>query len=146
MTTRKNCHYVYVVRDTVFQKRNLTLESTFFIQWTSSENLMSSLWMFRRLAKRSSAKVAHSFNTQHSKLETVLSKCRNRVQRRLRNNYIKLGIKNYDGFKVDIWSCGVILFAMVCGYLPFEDPDTNIVYKKILSGKFEIANWVSKPC
>ena len=35
---------------------------------------------------------------------------------------------------------------MVCGYLPFEDPDTNIVYKKILSGKFEIANWVSKPC
>ena len=98
MTTRKNCHYVYVVRDTVFQKRNLTLESTFFIQWTSSENLMSSLWMFRRLAKRSSAKVAHSFNTQHSKLETVFSKCRNRVQRRLRNNYIKLGIKNYDGF------------------------------------------------
>lgn len=35
---------------------------------------------------------------------------------------------------------------MVCGYLPFEDPDTNIVYKKILSGKFEIANWVSKSC
>lgn len=27
----------------------------------------------------------------------------------------------YHGAKVDIWSCGVILFAMVCGYLPFED-------------------------
>jgi len=54
--------------------------------------------------------------------------------------------KAYHGAKVDVWSCGVILFAMVCGYLPFEDPDTNIVYKKILSGKFEIPAWISAPC
>lgn len=35
---------------------------------------------------------------------------------------------------------------MVCGYLPFEDPDTNKLYKKILDGKFEIPSWVSESC
>lgn len=40
----------------------------------------------------------------------------------------------------------MILYAMVCGYLPFEDPDTNILYQKILDGKFEIPNWVSPKC
>jgi serine/threonine protein kinase len=29
--------------------------------------------------------------------------------------------KKYESEKVDIWSCGVILFALLCGYLPFED-------------------------
>jgi 5'-AMP-activated protein kinase catalytic alpha subunit len=54
--------------------------------------------------------------------------------------------ENYHGARVDIWSCGIILFAMVSGYLPFEDPDTNLLYKKILEGKFEIPNWISKDC
>ena len=54
--------------------------------------------------------------------------------------------KRYFGSQVDIWSCGVILFAMVCGYLPFEDPDTTIHYKKIMEGRFEIPNWVSEGC
>lgn len=37
--------------------------------------------------------------------------------------------KRYHGITVDIWSWGVILYAMVCGYLPFEDPDTGKLYK-----------------
>jgi 5'-AMP-activated protein kinase catalytic alpha subunit len=44
--------------------------------------------------------------------------------------------KPYHGLSVDIWSCGVILFAMLCGYLPFEDPVTSNLYKKITSGDF----------
>ena len=46
-----------------------------------------------------------------------------------------LGGKSYEGPAVDIWSCGIILFAMVCGYLPFEDQNTSNLYKTILSGK-----------
>jgi 5'-AMP-activated protein kinase catalytic alpha subunit len=46
--------------------------------------------------------------------------------------------KEYKGLQVDIWSCGVILYAMVCGYLPFEDPDTNKLYTKIMKGDYSI--------
>jgi serine/threonine protein kinase len=49
----------------------------------------------------------------------------------------------YSGLKADIWSCGVILFAMVCGYLPFEDPDTAILYNKILKCQYEVPYWIN---
>ncbi len=52
--------------------------------------------------------------------------------------------KKYLGANVDIWSSGVIMFALICGFLPFEDPDTSKLYKKILSGEFKIPSFVSK--
>jgi 5'-AMP-activated protein kinase, catalytic alpha subunit len=51
--------------------------------------------------------------------------------------------KKYLGANVDIWSCGVIMFALICGFLPFEDPDTAKLYKKILSGEFKMPSFVS---
>lgn len=51
--------------------------------------------------------------------------------------------KRYVGLQVDIWSCGVILYAMVCGYLPFEDPVTSNLYRKIISGDYQIPKFVT---
>ena len=34
---------------------------------------------------------------------------------------------NYKGIDVDVWSCGIILFAMLSGYLPFENENTNLL-------------------
>jgi 5'-AMP-activated protein kinase catalytic alpha subunit len=52
--------------------------------------------------------------------------------------------KKYVGSLVDIWSLGVILFALLCGYLPFEDPNTANLYKKIMSGDYKVPAHVSK--
>jgi len=53
--------------------------------------------------------------------------------------------KRYHGLNSDIWSCGIILYAMTCGYLPFEDPNTSKLYKKILNCDFLIPGFISKP-
>lgn len=51
--------------------------------------------------------------------------------------------KKYESPQVDIWSSGVILFALICGFLPFEDEDTSKLYDKILKGKYSIPSHVS---
>ena len=51
--------------------------------------------------------------------------------------------KKYHGLASDIWSCGIILYAMTCGYLPFEDPNTNKLYKKILACDYSIPQTLS---
>ena len=52
--------------------------------------------------------------------------------------------KDYKGHLVDIWSSGIILFAMICGYLPFEDADNDVLYRKITEGRFSIPRYVSE--
>ena len=51
---------------------------------------------------------------------------------------------NYDGFKIDIWATGIILFAMLCGFLPFDDKDNNVLFQKILDCKVKFPNILSQ--
>ncbi|XVF25632.1 hypothetical protein REPUB_Repub13aG0230000 [Reevesia pubescens] len=54
-----------------------------------------------------------------------------------------LSRKGYDAAKVDIWSCGVILFVLMAGYLPFHDHNIMAMYKKIYKGEFRCPRWFS---
>ena len=49
----------------------------------------------------------------------------------------------YNGFAVDIWTTGIILYGMLCGYLPFEEKDTKALFKKIIKCKVIYPKYVS---
>ncbi|VFR00455.1 unnamed protein product [Cuscuta campestris] len=51
--------------------------------------------------------------------------------------------KGYDGAKADVWSCGVVLYVLTAGYLPFNDPNLMVMYKKIYKGEFRCPRWMS---
>ncbi|KAF1870357.1 hypothetical protein Lal_00003563 [Lupinus albus] len=51
--------------------------------------------------------------------------------------------KGYDGAIADLWSCGVILFVLMAGYLPFEENNLMALYKKIFKAEFSCPPWFS---
>ncbi|KAL8258842.1 hypothetical protein R6Q59_026795 [Mikania micrantha] len=51
--------------------------------------------------------------------------------------------RGYDGAKADIWSCGIILFVMNAAYLPFNDSNLMMMYKKIYKGEYRCPRWMS---
>ena len=81
--------------------------------------------------------------------------------------------EHYNGFSIDIWASGIIMFAMLCGYLPFDDDDeqeeeededeededskeevnsgnesksddNEVLFQKILEGKVDFPSYLSK--
>ena len=52
--------------------------------------------------------------------------------------------QKYDGYMIDIWSTGIILYAMTCGYLPFEDNDNEALFLKILNCNINYPNYVGE--
>ncbi|GFP97084.1 cbl-interacting serine/threonine-protein kinase 3 [Phtheirospermum japonicum] len=61
-------------------------------------------------------------------------------------NYVApevLNDRGYNGATADLWSCGVILFVLLAGYLPFDDSNLMNLYKKISSAEFTCPPWLS---
>ncbi|KAM7508192.1 hypothetical protein LguiA_018645 [Lonicera macranthoides] len=54
-----------------------------------------------------------------------------------------LGQRGYDGAAADVWSCGVILFVLMAGYLPFEATDLPTLSMKINAAEFSCPPWFS---
>lgn len=51
--------------------------------------------------------------------------------------------KGYNGIMADVWSCGVVLFVMLAGYLPFDDQNMNALFNKIERGEYRMARHFS---
>ncbi|KAL9417331.1 hypothetical protein AB3S75_040334 [Citrus x aurantiifolia] len=55
-----------------------------------------------------------------------------------------LASKGYEEAAADIWSCGVILFELLAGYLPFDDRNLMVLYKKIGQADYKFPHWFTE--
>ncbi|XP_010617695.1 maternal embryonic leucine zipper kinase isoform X4 [Fukomys damarensis] len=51
--------------------------------------------------------------------------------------------KSYLGSEADVWSMGILLYVLMCGFLPFDDDNVMALYKKIMRGKYDVPKWLS---
>ncbi|RRT50307.1 hypothetical protein B296_00023201 [Ensete ventricosum] len=54
-----------------------------------------------------------------------------------------LRCRGYDGAKADLWSCGVILFVLLAGFLPFQDESLTRMYRKVFKTEYQVPPWFS---
>ncbi|KAG9389509.1 Protein kinase domain [Carpediemonas membranifera] len=62
-------------------------------------------------------------------------------------NYIApeiLRSQPYDGKRADIWSVGVILYVMLAGFMPFEDPSQQTLIRNIVEARYNCPSWFSE--
>jgi len=59
-------------------------------------------------------------------------------------NYVApevLADKGYEGWGADCWSCGVILYVLLAGFLPFDEPTMAALFAKIQAADFSYPSW-----
>ncbi|MGH0138279.1 UNVERIFIED_CONTAM: hypothetical protein FKN15_071307, partial [Acipenser sinensis] len=83
-----------------------------------------------------------------AELLQALESRRDAEERRREERYtalIERGEK-YDGRKADVWSCGVILFALLVGALPFDDDNLRNLLEKVKLGVFHMPHFIPPDC
>ena len=51
--------------------------------------------------------------------------------------------RGYDGARADLWSCGVVLYVLLCGFLPFQHDNCAKMYQRIFKAEYQVPPWVS---
>ena len=52
--------------------------------------------------------------------------------------------RQYGGPEVDVWSCGIVLYALLTCCLPFDSPHMPTLFRKIQSGRFHMQPYLSE--